>query len=270
MTKYAEPSGSVPKSLMSMMFWWPIDVAACALLDEALDHVLVLGHVAAQHLERELLAEHRVRREVDDAHAALADLLLDSIATVDDLTEQWIDGRPRARHLLRHGSVVGAEFLALGILRAAGGAVAHLARGIVGGRQRAVQHARQATNRAARQSAGAASRGASAPSSGASAVAPSVIAPSGCPASGGGPASVSRHAPPTQASPSRHSPARVHGSPTPLLPRSLPHVSAPEINAANARIGTSRRRRERATRVPRLKRGTPCRTPRRTSRCRTP
>ena len=60
---------------MSMMFSWPIERGRLRLLHEALHHLGVLGHLAAQHLERDRLVERGVHRLVDDAHAALADAL---------------------------------------------------------------------------------------------------------------------------------------------------------------------------------------------------
>ena len=95
------------------------------LLHEALHHVRVARHVAAQDLERHALAEHRVGDEVDDAHPAFADHLLDAVATVDDPAQERIDGRFLGRCLRGRRAVVGAEGDRLGEAGLALGANSH-------------------------------------------------------------------------------------------------------------------------------------------------
>ena len=61
------------------------------LLHEALDEVGLARELAVQHLQRDLLLEHGVGREVDRAHAALAELLDDQVAVGERRADQRID-----------------------------------------------------------------------------------------------------------------------------------------------------------------------------------
>src|SRR5438067_9057539 len=56
----------------------------CARLgDEARHHLVVLGELPGQHLDRDLLADHRVHRAIDRAEAAAPDLALDPVLADD-------------------------------------------------------------------------------------------------------------------------------------------------------------------------------------------
>jgi len=50
------------------------------------------GELVVQDLERDLLVEQVVGREVDGPHAALAELLLDRVTPRERLADQRIDG----------------------------------------------------------------------------------------------------------------------------------------------------------------------------------
>jgi len=67
------------------------------LLHEPLDEVGLARELAVQHLERHLLLEQVVGREVHRAHAALAELLLDQVAAGERAPEQRILARRQVR-----------------------------------------------------------------------------------------------------------------------------------------------------------------------------
>ncbi len=67
---------------------------------EAADDLRIARHLRVQDLERDLAVHLRLRRAIDRAEAAFADLLLDQIAIVEQLAGQVdVDGR---RRQLRH------------------------------------------------------------------------------------------------------------------------------------------------------------------------
>ncbi len=71
------------------------------LLDEAIDEVRLARELAVQDLERDLLLENVVRREVDRAHAAFAELFLDRVAIGERRTDQLVLARRQVRRLHR-------------------------------------------------------------------------------------------------------------------------------------------------------------------------
>ena len=74
----------------------PIARRRARLLQEALVHLVVARHVAAQHLDGDLLVDDLVAGRVDDAHPAFAEDPLDDVAAVDRLADVRIDlGRRR-------------------------------------------------------------------------------------------------------------------------------------------------------------------------------
>ena len=79
-TTNVRPSSVVPKSVMSMMCSLPTDDASCASCSSRCDDRLALRVLLEQHLHRDALADQRVGRLVDRAHAALPDLARDEVA----------------------------------------------------------------------------------------------------------------------------------------------------------------------------------------------
>ena len=88
----------------------PMLDAALRLVQEALDHLGVGRHVAAQDLDRDALVDDLVAPAVDDAHAAFAEELLDDVATVERLAEvgstRCCDGRPTVFGTVRPSDAV--------------------------------------------------------------------------------------------------------------------------------------------------------------------
>ena len=82
-----------------------------------------------QHLERDLAVHLRLRRAIDGAEAALADLVLDEIAVVEQLAAQIaVDGRRRQLTTRRRRRGLGRRRLRLGATGgvAVGGAIAFI------------------------------------------------------------------------------------------------------------------------------------------------
>ena len=61
------------------------------LLEEALVELVIVRHLAAQHLDGDTLVDHLVAGSVDDAHPAFAEEAVDDVATVDGLADVRID-----------------------------------------------------------------------------------------------------------------------------------------------------------------------------------
>ena len=78
-TKKRRPSSSWPKSKMSTMFGCPIWLTARASCTNRSIAFGFARELAADHLDRGALADQRMARAVDRAHAAFADLLLDPV-----------------------------------------------------------------------------------------------------------------------------------------------------------------------------------------------
>ncbi len=93
MTKYVEPSGSWPKSLMSMMCGFPMALAARASWRKRSVISVSLRHLAAQDLDGDLLVDDLVAPGVDDAHPAFAEHALDQVAAIDGLADVRVDLR---------------------------------------------------------------------------------------------------------------------------------------------------------------------------------
>ena len=98
MTKYVDPSGSWPKSVMSTMCGLPMRRRRPRLLQEALGDLLVLRHLAAEDLDRDLLVDDLVPAAVDDPHPAFAEHPLDEVPPVNRLPDVGIGLRRRGRH----------------------------------------------------------------------------------------------------------------------------------------------------------------------------
>ena len=64
--------------------------ARLRLVVEALHPRRILRHLRVEHLQRDDAIDRDLARLVDDAHAALADALLDLVAAVDDLADERI------------------------------------------------------------------------------------------------------------------------------------------------------------------------------------
>ena len=101
-TKYVEPSGRSPKSEMSTMCGLPMRDAAFASWRKRSRISRSLREVGAQHLDRDLLVDDLVAGEVDDAHAALAEELLDLVAVVEGRADVRVAGVGRALLRRRH------------------------------------------------------------------------------------------------------------------------------------------------------------------------
>jgi hypothetical protein len=79
----------------------PDAVDRLRLLDEALDLVGVRAQIAAEHLDRDALADHRMDRGVDGPHPTPADALFDRVLA-DHLGRIDLRGRPtRQRQIVR-------------------------------------------------------------------------------------------------------------------------------------------------------------------------
>ncbi len=106
MAKNTEPDAVSPKSVMSTMCSWPILEAAFASCMKRATRSRFAGEVFRQHLERDALLDEHVLGEIDDAHAALAELAEDLVAIGDGGADVGV-GRRRAdgRLALRRGVV---------------------------------------------------------------------------------------------------------------------------------------------------------------------
>ena len=91
MAKNTEPEAVSPKSVMSTMFSWPIFEAALASCMKRATRSALRAKSSRQDLERDLLLDEDVLGEVDDAHAAFAELADDAIAIGDGRADVGID-----------------------------------------------------------------------------------------------------------------------------------------------------------------------------------